>query len=553
MISGSMDSQTSSDVYDTGTFQLPNPAGKAGGACTSALLKVLQRRRRGTGQPSWVDILREMRQVLGSLGYDQIPQLTTSRCTEVNKPFGVVPQGFTGTKRCVLIGINYCGQNGELRGCHNDVLNVKKYLEQVHGFRDAVVLMDDGRHKSPTKKNILRAFKLVAKQSKSGDAVFIHYSGHGGRLRDNNGDEEDGYDETLIPLDFKKAGQISDDDLLQVLIRPLAAGVFMTCLMDCCHSGTVLDLPYKYTATSSNMELNEKFRAEKFMFTTRCSWLLNVLNFLAFAGNFAVTYGIGVLGFNGAPTNAELSEKYQTLITPAGWTFSIWAVIFTAQLLWSVAQLLLPAFRGAPLVRNGIRWYYIGVCIAQIGWTVAFSAEIIWLSLTAMLFILMFLVLIVVSQYNTQSHVSICGYLLLKFPFSVHAGWIVAASLVNISVLLVDLGVSANLQYYVALASLIGLLFVALFAVFWPARPELVVPLVLVWASVGISSELVHPTDSITSNFESDDIKVVRYLAIAMCSAVLSVDFCGVMRSCCQETTTQDKEEQGEYYSMQDV
>jgi len=38
------------------------------------------------------------------------------------------------------------------------------------------------------------------KESKNGDVVFCHYSGHGGRVRDDNGDEEDGYDETLIPL-----------------------------------------------------------------------------------------------------------------------------------------------------------------------------------------------------------------------------------------------------------------------------------------------------------------------------------------------------------------
>ena len=43
MISGSADSQTSADVFNTGQFKLPDPAGRAGGACTSALLKVLYR------------------------------------------------------------------------------------------------------------------------------------------------------------------------------------------------------------------------------------------------------------------------------------------------------------------------------------------------------------------------------------------------------------------------------------------------------------------------------------------------------------------------------
>jgi hypothetical protein len=36
----------------------------------------------------------------------------------------------------------------------------------------------------------------------AGDAVFTHYSGHGGKLRDDDGDEKDGYDETLVPVDY---------------------------------------------------------------------------------------------------------------------------------------------------------------------------------------------------------------------------------------------------------------------------------------------------------------------------------------------------------------
>lgn len=84
--------------------------------------------------------------------------------------------------------------------------------------------------------------------------------GHGGRIKDDNGDEDDGHDETLIPVDFEKSGQIRDDDLLKILVHPMAAGVRMTSCMDCCHSGTVLDLPYRFTADGDveEMEMNER-------------------------------------------------------------------------------------------------------------------------------------------------------------------------------------------------------------------------------------------------------------------------------------------------------
>ena len=63
MISGCHDSQTSADVSNVGSFKLPNPQGRAGGACTAALLSTLYEcDRNGTlGSTSWVDLLRSMR------------------------------------------------------------------------------------------------------------------------------------------------------------------------------------------------------------------------------------------------------------------------------------------------------------------------------------------------------------------------------------------------------------------------------------------------------------------------------------------------------------
>eukprot|EP00527_Entomoneis_sp_CCMP2396_P005013 CAMPEP_0198144448 /NCGR_PEP_ID=MMETSP1443-20131203/15865_1 /TAXON_ID=186043 /ORGANISM="Entomoneis sp., Strain CCMP2396" /LENGTH=314 /DNA_ID=CAMNT_0043807849 /DNA_START=174 /DNA_END=1118 /DNA_ORIENTATION=+ len=269
MISGSADVQTSADVFDTGQFQLPNPAGKAGGACTAALLKVLY----GMGREqelSWVKCLRQMRSELRQMGYDQVPQLTSSRLIDVNKTMNIVPPDFKpgqNRKRAILIGINYEGQQGQLSGCHNDVKNIKKFLTSVHGFNpdEMLILMDDGIHHAPTKKNIEDAFVRITQYSKEGDVVFVHYSGHGGRVVDTSGDEDDGYDETLVPVDFQRAGQIIDDDILKILVKPIKQGVYVTVLMDCCHSGTVLDLPYRFSADDSQMRVDKQFNMTSMM------------------------------------------------------------------------------------------------------------------------------------------------------------------------------------------------------------------------------------------------------------------------------------------------
>ena len=53
-------------------------------------------------------------------------------------------------------------------------------------------------------------------------------------------------DETLVPLDYQSAGQITDDELHRIIVQPLPEGCKLTCVFDCCHSGTILDLPYIY-------------------------------------------------------------------------------------------------------------------------------------------------------------------------------------------------------------------------------------------------------------------------------------------------------------------
>lgn len=57
-------------------------------------------------------------------GFSQIPQLSGSRCLDIHTPFTIVPDGFTGTRRAVVIAINYVGQQGELAGCQNDAHNM---------------------------------------------------------------------------------------------------------------------------------------------------------------------------------------------------------------------------------------------------------------------------------------------------------------------------------------------------------------------------------------------------------------------------------------------
>ncbi|KAK5075285.1 Ca(2+)-dependent cysteine protease [Lithohypha guttulata] len=166
----------------------------------------------------------------------------------------------TGKRKALLIGINYFGQRGQLRGCINDVKNMSTYLNQNFGYarEDMVILTDDQQNEmsQPKKRNILRAMHWLVKDAQPNDSLFFHYSGHGGQTPDLDGDEEDGYDEVIYPVDFRTEGHIVDDEMHRIMVKPLKPGVRLTAIFDSCHSGSALDLPYLYSTQGVLKEPN---------------------------------------------------------------------------------------------------------------------------------------------------------------------------------------------------------------------------------------------------------------------------------------------------------
>ena len=154
-------------------------------------------------------------------------------------------------KRALLVGINYVGTSNALYGCINDVNNVAAYLQSARGYAsNSCIVLSDVAPRKPTRANILAAFKELLQGARAGDELWFHYSGHGSLQRDNNGDEESGADSCICPLDYNKAGLITDDVLRASLAALVPAGVRLYVILDMCHSGTGCDLRYKYDDTS---------------------------------------------------------------------------------------------------------------------------------------------------------------------------------------------------------------------------------------------------------------------------------------------------------------
>lgn len=141
-----------------------------------------------------------------------------------------------------------------LKGCVRDVNNVERYLlDELKLPPEQVVKLtasDNGTELPaedpalwPTKRNILAAFEKLRGRCSPGDSVYIHYSGHGGRVvtpekyRHLKGG--DGYDEVLVPVDISTSedNYLRDIELAALLDSLVRKGLRVTVVLDSCHSG----------------------------------------------------------------------------------------------------------------------------------------------------------------------------------------------------------------------------------------------------------------------------------------------------------------------------
>ena len=145
--------------------------------------------------------------------------------------------------RALLFGNNYPGTDAELSGCVNDAENLAEFLVSS-GF---AVEKDVNIVREATCGDMVRALVALAAETRRQkiDTVFISYSGHGTHVPDSNGDEADRRDECLCPSDFETAG-VLPDDFLNDLIEIINPRTRVVVLMDCCHSGSCMDLPARF-------------------------------------------------------------------------------------------------------------------------------------------------------------------------------------------------------------------------------------------------------------------------------------------------------------------
>lgn len=205
------------------------------------------------------------------------------------------------------------------------------------------------------------------------------------------------------------------------------------------------------------------------------------LTALAILSNIYLNYYSNTHPFAGQ-TMGVVSAKYPTLLTPAGYAFSIWGLIFLALVVYAVWQLL-PRQREVSLP-DAIAKPLTLASIATGVWVVLFAYELILLSVGMMLLILGSLI---VAYGRTRRRIfAEAAPALAGVPFSLYLGWISVASVINITIGLRQLGWQTAEGVSVVLTLVLIFMVVALGLIMSRVFRDMVFPLVVAWALVAI-------------------------------------------------------------------
>jgi hypothetical protein len=244
-------------------------------------------------------------------------------------------------------------------------------------------------------------------------------------------------------------------------------------------------------------------------------WALRAFSFIAYATNILVNY-LGAAGYFGE-TNADVSAKYPTILTPAGYAFAIWGLIFLLQGVYVLYGLLSgddDKLRYIALLGVFVPLGWVGEAV----WTPIFNFELIPISIffisgSCLFFLTAYLRVTAPESSVMASEDSIIKkvfyYLIFEAPTALNFGWLVVATIVNGLIVLKYFGIDASVTAGIGLIAAANVL--AAFFLVW--RREVVVALVQIWAITAIA---VNQTDATLKMACYTSVSVLTFLVVAV-------------------------------------
>jgi hypothetical protein len=183
---------------------------------------------------------------------------------------------------------------------------------------------------------------------------------------------------------------------------------------------------------------------------------------------------------------ADISDKYESLFTPAGITFSIWGLIYLTLLGFIIYQLWLAFSGNQPELQQfmeRLRGWWLISCLANTCWLFAWHYELLPLSILIMLTLLVSLLAININFNIALQKVSWPEKLFIHLPFSLYLGWITVATVANIAAICVYTGwngMDITRSIFLILITTVAAVLLVI------RRKNIVVGLVAIWALCGI-------------------------------------------------------------------
>jgi len=210
-----------------------------------------------------------------------------------------------------------------------------------------------------------------------------------------------------------------------------------------------------------------------------------LLNILAFLFTIVVNGLAGSTTIIGGTNTAQVSDANPTLITPAGYVFSIWGIIYILLGVFVIFQAL-PSEKGKEYQKR-VSWLFVLSSLFNIAWLFLWQFEYLSFSVILMFLLLATLIAIYLRLNIGMSTASLREKLAVHLPFSVYLGWITIASIANVATTLVSVnwdGFGISQETWATLIIIIALVLTLLVIA---TRKDIAYGLVIIWALVGIA------------------------------------------------------------------
>eukprot|EP00977_Amphora_coffeiformis_P018134 scaffold6216_cov149-Amphora_coffeaeformis.AAC.1 len=265
----------------------------------------------------------------------------------------------------------------------------------------------------------------------------------------------------------------------------------------------------------------------------------NYLNVVTYVAHLFVSWGIGIWGLDGTlETRWQITTRYESLVTPAAWAYHLWYPILVLEGIFAAAQVA-PYYRNRPIIQDGIGYFFFYIFVLQTAWTLFFSFQFFVASFVSVVLTLVCLLSLLLSQLHTQSTnatdeedwqtiirqrpSALIEYVLFRFPFYLHTGWMVLMTVDHFALLFRAFsGTTPSVQVAADVISLALMLAAGVACLNRPPYQDFVIPTVLVWSFVGIADRLQNPSHNMQQAYGLVIVHAIQYAAQALAGTLVA-------------------------------